>query len=72
MLLGWAITSVSMCLLLAFSDLSAEAVVAMNGEGGGGGRREETVTGVAGGGAVGEPPSIPFLSFSLLMFGTGL
>ena len=92
MLIGWAITSLSMCLLVFFSDLSVEAVANLNklqneteaaqmgGEGGDDndvGRYLQS-TGLVFGGLAdtasvrdGMPPSIPFLSFALLMFGTG-
>jgi len=99
MLVGWCITSLSMCLLLAFSDLSMDAVNAMNDnanndseniqddddEDGEGRIRHlvgrilqfSTVNVAANDDpnntttTVGEPPSIPFLSFTLLLFGTG-
>lgn len=89
MLVGWGITSLSMCLLLAFSDLSMDAVNAMNDanaedEDGEGRIRHlvgrilqfSTVNVAANDDpnnttTVGEPPSIPFLSFTLLLFGTG-
>ena len=67
-----------MCLLLFFSDLSAEAVVALNNaqnEDGGimdsSTRYLQKIQSTDSTVVVGEPPSIPFLSFSLLMFGTG-
>lgn len=86
MLLGWTVTSLSMVMLLFFSDLSQEAVDATNsaGEEGVDGSVEDDYVGryledrqhqiyqpqsITGG--VGEPPSIPFLSFSILLFGTG-
>ena len=115
MLVGWAITSLSMVMLLFFSDLSKEAVAGLQAsqaalDGGfagddaggmessfaGGGADimdgeyviNGTVIGTDGPGrflqasfgapvqgaaqgAVGAPPSIPFLTFSLLLFGTG-
>lgn len=83
MLLGWAIASLSMIILLTFSDLSAEAVVAlnndqmmMNGDGSTGRyflRHLQSSTTEFGEQTkiVGAPPSIPFLSFTLLMFGSG-
>lgn len=66
MLVGWATTSVSMLLLLFFSDLSKEAAA---GEGGddAAGRYQRQMQSASSG----TPPSIPFLSFSLLLFGTG-
>lgn len=81
MLLGWAIASFSMIILLTFSDLSAEAV-ALNNEqmsnGDGSSRRQflrhlQSSTAEFGEQTtiVGAPPSIPFLSFTLLMFGSG-
>ena len=90
MLVGWGITSLSMCLLLVFSDLSMNAVNAMNDANAededGEGRIRHLVgrilqfstVNVAANDVdpnntttVGEPPSIPFLSFTLLLFGTG-
>ena len=84
MLLGWGITSLSMFVLLAFSDLSFDAMDVMLEQEQGGennmGRRllhrhlQSTSTlNVADSSTttVGAPPSIPFLSFSLLLFGTG-
>ena len=96
MLLGWAITSLSMCMLLVFSDLRLEAIAVDNGtkgyeneDGGGGGddgsvggrylQEYQPVTSSIQWGVLddkeammlGQPPSIPFLSFSLLLFGTG-
>jgi hypothetical protein len=88
MLLGWGITSLSMCMLWMFSDLRLEAIVNTN-DGGNvegdddtiGGRylqlqEEQPVASSIQWGAdnevqFGQPPSIPFLSFSLLLFGTG-
>jgi hypothetical protein len=72
MLVGWAITSLSMCLLLLFSDLSMEAVVlTSNPEQSGDEGNDGRYLPVAADNTVGAPPSIPFLSFTLLMFGTG-
>jgi len=87
MLIGWAITSLSMCLLLFFSDLSMEAVELSNSQheediddestSGRYYQRDMQSTANFGDSAAtmttmaGEPPSIPFLSFSLLLFGTG-
>ena len=110
MLVGWAITSLSMAMLLFFSDLSKEAVEVlqasqatsldgdaagdaagyvadsslggtdiMDGEavvngtviGTGGAVRSLQSLGGPVGAVVGDPPSIPFLSFALLLFGTG-
>lgn len=93
MLLGWAITSLSMWMLLLFSDLRLEAIVvdnsAMNNENAEGGvgdddsiggrylQQQQPVTTSIQWGVddkevvLGLPPSIPFLSFSLLLFGTG-
>ena len=82
MLLGWAITSLSMFLLLFFSDLSMDAVDLMNDnnneqldddveEGRYVERQLQSTLNVDDTNTIGEPPSIPFLSFTLLMFGTG-
>ncbi|KAL7491730.1 hypothetical protein ACHAWT_001018 [Skeletonema menzelii] len=81
MLLGWAITSLSMILLLTFSDLSVEAMALnneqmVNGDGSSGRyflRHLQSSTAEFGrqSSIVGAPPSIPFLSFTLLMFGSG-
>ena len=81
MLLGWAITSLSMILLLTFSDLSVEAMALnneqmVNGDGSSGRyflRHLQSSTAEFGRqtSIVGAPPSIPFLSFTLLMFGSG-
>ncbi len=81
MLLGWAIASLSMILLLTFSDLSVEAMTLnneqiMNGDGSSGRyflRHLQSSTKEFGEQThiVGAPPSIPFLSFTLLMFGSG-
>jgi len=85
MLVGWAITSLSMIALLTFSDLSVEAVALSNdsqqrhmmNEDGSSGRHllRDLQSSTAEFGEqtkiVGAPPSISFLSFSLLMFGSG-
>lgn len=75
MLIGWAVTSLSMCLLLMFSDLSMEAVqlnVAHEESVEGGNDTERYLQTIAQQNPViGAPPSIPFLSFCLLLFGTG-
>jgi len=81
MLLGWAIASLSMIILLTFSDLSVEAIElnneqTMNGDGSSGRyllRHLQSSTSEFGEQTtiVGAPPSIPFLSFTLLMFGSG-
>eukprot|EP00581_Thalassiosira_minuscula_P031219 CAMPEP_0183785900 /NCGR_PEP_ID=MMETSP0739-20130205/66743_1 /TAXON_ID=385413 /ORGANISM="Thalassiosira miniscula, Strain CCMP1093" /LENGTH=616 /DNA_ID=CAMNT_0026029921 /DNA_START=241 /DNA_END=2091 /DNA_ORIENTATION=+ len=83
MLLGWAIASLSMFLLLFFSDLSVEAIEKYNSqqenmEDGSSGRYrhlQSASTGIMDDpnaySTVGEPPSIPFLSFTLLLFGLG-
>ena len=81
MLLGWAIASLSMILLLTFSDLSVEAMTLnneqiVNGDGSSGRyflRHLQSSTKEFGEQThiVGAPPSIPFLSFTLLMFGSG-
>ncbi|KAL7477866.1 hypothetical protein ACHAW6_003657 [Cyclotella cf. meneghiniana] len=75
MLIGWAVTSLSMCLLLVFSDLSMEAVqlnVAHEESVEGGNDTERYLQTIAQQNPViGAPPSIPFLSFCLLLFGTG-
>ena len=82
MLIGWAITSLSMFLLLFFSDLSMDAVDLMNGnnneqldddvdEGRYVERQIQSTLNVDNATTIGEPPSIPFLSFTLLLFGTG-
>ena len=73
MLVGWAIASLSMLVLLTFSDLSAEAITLnneqMDGEGTSGRYLQRDLQSSQN--IVGAPPSIPFLSFSLLMFGSG-
>jgi hypothetical protein len=69
MLIGWAVTSLSMCLLLLFSDLSMEAVELSQEENGE--ANNDRYLPVATDAIIGAPPSIPFLSFTLLMFGTG-
>ena len=81
MLLGWAIASLSMIILLTFSDLSVEAIAlnneqTMNEDGSSGRyllRHLQSSTSEFGEqtNIVGAPPSIPFLSFTLLMFGSG-
>ncbi|KAL7522689.1 hypothetical protein ACHAWX_007376 [Stephanocyclus meneghinianus] len=75
MLIGWAVTSLSMCLLLMFSDLSMEAVQLNGGHEKsveGGNDTERYLQTIAQQNPVtGAPPSIPFLSFCLLLFGTG-
>ena len=81
MLLGWGLTSLSMFALLFFSDLSMEAVKVMNAQNSiDAGNDDDTAnrylqTAAAfddsASALVGTPPSIPFLSFSLLLFGTG-
>jgi len=88
MLIGWAITSLSMCLLLFFSDLSVAAVESYtaqmeaevdDGDDDTAGRYQRQIQSTfddptndtTATMAVGAPPSIPFLSFSLLLFGTG-
>ena len=79
MLLGWFITSLSMFLLLFFSDLSMDAVDLMNdkeldddgNEGRYVERQLQSTLNVDNATTIGEPPSIPFLSFTLLLFGTG-
>eukprot|EP00984_Skeletonema_dohrnii_P026402 scaffold15755_cov97-Skeletonema_dohrnii-CCMP3373.AAC.2 len=81
MLLGWAIASLSMIILLTFSDLSVEAIAlnneqTMNGDGSSGRyllRHLQSSSSEFGEQTtiVGAPPSIPFLSFTLLMFGSG-
>ncbi|KAL7440585.1 hypothetical protein ACHAXM_008015 [Skeletonema potamos] len=86
MLVGWAIASLSMIALLTFSDLSAEAIAMSNAsqqeeemmnEDGSSGRyllrQLQSSTAEFGEQTkiVGTPPSISFLSFSLLMFGSG-
>ncbi len=62
-----------MCLLLFFSDLSTAAVERSNSRAEGGddsaGRYERQLQSADA--MVGDPPSIPFLSFTLLLFGTG-
>lgn len=68
MLIGWTITSLSMMCLLLFSDLSMEAVE-LNNEDNAQASDERYLPVVTD--TVGAPPSIPFLSFTLLMFGTG-
>lgn len=77
MLIGWAVTSLSMILLLFFSDLSRDAVElnnAMQQDGidndDASGRYLQSVA-TENEALIGAPPSIPFLSFSLLLFGTG-
>ncbi|KAL7461348.1 hypothetical protein ACHAXS_001766 [Conticribra weissflogii] len=74
MLLGWLVTSLSMLALLFFSDLSKEAMelsdsgyVEDNAHRG----LQYTNSKAASTSLIGTPPSIPFLSFSLLLFGTG-
>ncbi|KAL3796161.1 hypothetical protein HJC23_000664 [Cyclotella cryptica] len=72
MLVGWAVTSLSMVVLLTFSDLSMEAVQlnSVSKESVNDAERYlETIAPESH--VIGAPPSIPFLSFSLLMFGTG-
>lgn len=74
MLIGWAVTSLSMCMLLLFSDLSMKAAEMNNNQGDivdedNSGRYLQKVQ--TGDVIVGAPPSIPFLSFCLLLFGTG-
>jgi hypothetical protein len=77
MLLGWAITSLSMIALLTFSDLSVEAIALNNNQmmvddENSGRYLQSSSSGLENQNKiVGSPPSIPFLSFSLLMFGTG-
>ena len=80
MLLGWAITSLSMVALLTFSDLSVEAIALKNNQmmvdDENSTRYLQSSSSSSSGfenqnKIVGAPPSIPFLSFSLLMFGTG-
>lgn len=85
MLLGWAIASLSMIALFTFSDLSVEAIALNNDsqqqqqqEDGSSGRYslrhlQSSSTSELGEqiNLVGAPPSIPFLSFSLLIFGSG-
>lgn len=68
MLIGWAVTSLSMCLLLLFSDLSTKTAELNQDDNleEENGRYLPVATD-----EVGAPPSIPFLSFTLLMFGTG-
>ena len=76
-----------MFLLLFFSDLSMDAVDLMNGNNNDSEELDEgryverqlqstlnvesTLNVADNTTAVGEPPSIPFLSFTLLLFGTG-
>ena len=69
MLIGWAVTSLSMFSLLLFSDLSMRAIE-LNNAVASGEENNERYLPVAND-VVGAPPSIPFLSFALLMFGTG-
>ena len=83
MLLGWAIASLSMIILFTFSDLSVEALAfnneqtMSNGDGSSGRyllrHLQSSSTSHFGEqtNIVGAPPSIPFLSFTLLMFGSG-
>jgi hypothetical protein len=75
MLIGWAVTSLSMVLLLTFSDLSAEAITnSQQQHDDASGRyllRHLQSSSENNNTFSGSPPSIPFLSFSLLMFGTG-
>lgn len=70
MLVGWSVTSLSMLLLMLFSDLTMEAVTLNNDESEEGDNAERYLP-VSSDAVVGAPPSIPFLSFTLLMFGTG-
>jgi len=74
MLLGWFVTSLSMLALLFFSDLSKEAMERNNS----GDIEDYADQRVQFANAkdlsttsFGTPPTIPFLSFSLLLFGTG-
>eukprot|EP00956_Cyclotella_meneghiniana_P011305 scaffold15922_cov66-Cyclotella_meneghiniana.AAC.6 len=71
MLIGWIVTSLSMCLLILFSDLTMEAVTLSNEESEEEEDNAERFLPVSSDAVVGSPPSIPFLSFTLLMFGTG-
>ena len=59
-----------MLLLMLFSDLTMEAVTLNNDESEEGDNAERYLP-VSSDAVVGAPPSIPFLSFTLLLFGTG-
>ena len=69
MLIGWAVTSLSMCSLVLFSDLSMKAIELNNADANEEENNERYLP--VANDVIGAPPSIPFLSFALLMFGTG-